>query len=108
MRISPNVLRILNKMVDKGLVRKERQSDDQRIAHISLTEKGRRLHKQAEQTIIGYDVERRSKKRQVLIELLRKSEGDFSHAKNTPREFLPRKFLTGRDQTRTQSKRRES
>jgi len=51
---SPNVSRILNKMVDKGLVRKERQADDQRVVHITLTEKGRRLHQQADEKIIGH------------------------------------------------------
>lgn len=69
---SPNVSRILNKMVDKGLVRKERQSDDQRVVHISLTEKGRRLHKQADQRIIGHNVKLSPKECQVLIELLMK------------------------------------
>ena len=44
---SPNVSRILNKMVEKGLVRKERQSADQRIVYVSLPEKGRQLHHQA-------------------------------------------------------------
>lgn len=53
---SPNVSRILNKMVDKGLVRKERQSDDQRVVYVSLTEKGRKLHKQADEKITGHNV----------------------------------------------------
>jgi DNA-binding MarR family transcriptional regulator len=69
---SPNVSRILNKMVDKGLVRKERQSDDQRVVHISLTEKGRQLHKQADQKITGHNVKLSPKDCQVLIELLMK------------------------------------
>jgi DNA-binding MarR family transcriptional regulator len=69
---SPNVSRILNKMVDKGLVRKERQSDDQRVVRISLTEKGRQLHKQADQKITGHDVKLSPKDCQVLIELLMK------------------------------------
>ena len=48
---SPNVSRILNKMVEKGLVRKQRQTDDQRVVYVSLTEKGRKLHKQADAQI---------------------------------------------------------
>lgn len=69
---SPNVSRILNKMVDKGLVHKERQSDDQRVVHISLTEKGRRLHTQADRKIIGHNVKLSPKECRVLIELLMK------------------------------------
>ena len=69
---SPNVSRILNKMVDKGLVRKERQADDQRVVHISLTEKGRRLHQQADEKIIGHNVRLSPKECQMLIELLMK------------------------------------
>ena len=69
---SPNVSRILNKMAAKGLVRKERQADDQRVVHISLTEKGRRLHKQADQKITGHNVKLSPKECQMLIELLMK------------------------------------
>ena len=69
---SPNVSRILNKMVDKGLVRKERQSDDQRVVHISLTEKGRQLHKQADQKIAGHNLKLSPKECQTLIALLMK------------------------------------
>lgn len=67
---SPNVSRILNKMVDKGLVRKERQADDQRVVHITLTEKGRQLHKQADHKITGHNVKLSPKECEVLIELL--------------------------------------
>lgn len=69
---SPNVSRILNKMVDKGLVRKERQVDDQRIVHISLTEKGRLLHAQADAKIIGHNVKLAPEECETLIELLMK------------------------------------
>jgi MarR family transcriptional regulator, organic hydroperoxide resistance regulator len=70
---SPNVSRVLNKMVDKGLVQKERQSDDQRVVHISLTEKGRRLHKQADQKITGHNIKLSPKECQQLIALLMKT-----------------------------------
>ena len=69
---SPNVSRVLNKMMDKGLVRKERQSDDQRVVHITLTEKGRQLHKQADQKISGHNVKLSPQECRVLIELLMK------------------------------------
>ena len=68
----PNVSRMLNKMVDKGLVRKERQADDQRIVYISLTEKGRQLHERADRKIIGHNVRLSLEECQILIELLMK------------------------------------
>jgi DNA-binding MarR family transcriptional regulator len=69
---SPNVSRMLNKMVDKGLVRKERQSNDQRVVRIALTEKGRKLHQQADQKILGHNLRLSPKECQTLIELLMK------------------------------------
>jgi DNA-binding MarR family transcriptional regulator len=69
---SPNVSRILNKMADKGLVRKERQTDDQRVVRIALTDKGRQLHHQADQKITGHNVRLSPKECQTLIELLMK------------------------------------
>jgi DNA-binding MarR family transcriptional regulator len=69
---SPNVSRMLNKMADKGLVRKERQSDDQRIVYISLTEKGRHLHHQADQRITGHNLKLSHQECKALIELLMK------------------------------------
>jgi MarR family transcriptional regulator, organic hydroperoxide resistance regulator len=69
---SPNVSRILNKMVDKGLVQKERQTGDQRVVHIALTEKGRQLHEQADQKILGHNVRLSPEECHTLIELLMK------------------------------------
>jgi DNA-binding MarR family transcriptional regulator len=69
---SPNVSRILNKMVEKGLVRKERQTDDQRVVYVSLTEKGRKVHKRADEKITGHNLNLSSKECQTLIELLMK------------------------------------
>ena len=69
---SPNVSRILNKMVEKGLVKKERQTDDQRVVYVSLTEKGRKLHQQADTKITGHNLKLSPKESQTLIELLMK------------------------------------
>ncbi len=69
---SPNVSRMLNKMVDKGLVKKERQADDQRVVYVSLTEKGRKLHQRADEKIIGHNVRLSPKECRQLIELLMK------------------------------------
>ena len=68
----PNVSRILNKMVEKGLVRKERQTNDQRVVYVSLTEKGRKLHKQADEKITGHNVRLSPKECETLIALLMK------------------------------------
>ena len=68
----PNVSRILNKMVEKGLVRKARQTNDQRVVYVSLTEKGRKLHKQADEKITGHNVRLSPKECEALIELLMK------------------------------------
>lgn len=69
---NPNVSRLLNKMVDKGLVKKERQSDDQRVVYITLTEKGRRLHRQADEKIRGHNLKLSPHECRQLIELLMK------------------------------------
>lgn len=69
---SPNVSRMLNKMVDKGLVKKERQADDQRVVYVSLTEKGRKLHQRADEKIIGHNIRLSPKECRQLIELLMK------------------------------------
>lgn len=69
---SPNVSRMLNKMVDKGLVKKERQADDQRVVYVSLTERGRKLHQRADEKIIGHNVRLSPKECRQLIELLMK------------------------------------
>ena len=69
---SPNVSRILNKMVEKGLVRKERQTDDQRVVYVSLTEKGRNLHQRADKKITGHNLKLSPKECQTLIELMMK------------------------------------
>lgn len=70
---NPNVSRLLNKMVDKGLVKKERQADDQRVVYITLTEKGRRLHRQADEKISGHNIKLSPQECRQLIELLMKA-----------------------------------
>ena len=36
----PNVSRLLNKLMDKGLIKKDRDLSDQRVVYINLTEEG--------------------------------------------------------------------
>lgn len=39
----PNVSRLLNKLMEKGLIQKDRQTDDQRVVHIKLTKEGEKI-----------------------------------------------------------------
>lgn len=45
---SPNISRALNKLMEKGLIQKNRSLKDQRIVHIQITEAGKKLHKEAD------------------------------------------------------------
>ncbi|WP_201778219.1 MarR family winged helix-turn-helix transcriptional regulator [Thalassomonas viridans] len=45
---SPNVSRALNKLVEKGLVRKRRSEEDQRTVFISITPEGEKAHIQGD------------------------------------------------------------
>lgn len=42
----PNVSRLLNKLMEKGLVQKDRTSSDQRVVRITLTSKGEQVAEQ--------------------------------------------------------------
>jgi DNA-binding MarR family transcriptional regulator len=47
----PNTSRLLNKLLKKGLVQKERNLNDQRVVYVKLTPEGSRLKEQARQII---------------------------------------------------------
>lgn len=47
----PNVSRLLNKLMEKGLIEKQRDSKDQRVVYVKLTGEGEALKKKA-RTII--------------------------------------------------------
>ena len=42
----PNVSRLLNKLMEKGLVQKDRTLSDQRVVHIKLTDQGEQVAEQ--------------------------------------------------------------
>jgi len=42
----PNVSRMLNKLMEKGLIHKDRQTADQRVVYISLTSRGKEVAKE--------------------------------------------------------------
>lgn len=47
----PNTSRLLNKLLEKGLVKKERNLNDQRVVYVKLMPEGSRLKEQARQII---------------------------------------------------------
>ncbi|MCT4646271.1 MAG: MarR family transcriptional regulator [Carboxylicivirga sp.] len=49
---SPNISRALNKLMEKKLVLKRRDKQDQRIVHITITDKGRALHHEADALLL--------------------------------------------------------
>ncbi len=49
---SPNVSRALNKLMDKELIVKIRDKVDQRVVHIQITDKGRKLHAEADSVMV--------------------------------------------------------
>ncbi|GGC59486.1 MarR family transcriptional regulator [Pedobacter quisquiliarum] len=47
----PNTSRLLNKLLEKGLIQKDRNLNDQRVVYVKLTPEGAKLKKQARQII---------------------------------------------------------
>ncbi|WP_461450674.1 MarR family winged helix-turn-helix transcriptional regulator [Mucilaginibacter sp.] len=54
----PNVSRLLNKLMEKGLITKERNLTDQRIVYIKLTQKGAEVKQKGRELFdqIGFDM----------------------------------------------------
>jgi len=68
----PNTSRLLNKLMDKGLIEKERDSTDQRVVYIKLTKQGAILKEQARHIIDGIVVNLANDEANVLNEMLEK------------------------------------
>jgi len=47
----PNVSRLLNKLMEKGLIQKERNLSDQRVVYVKLTPAGEKLRIQSRQIL---------------------------------------------------------
>ncbi|MFA8343164.1 MAG: MarR family winged helix-turn-helix transcriptional regulator [Rhodothermaceae bacterium] len=67
---SPNVSRSLNKLMENGHIVKERNFDDQRVVHISITKSGRKVHIDADKAMIGSDLDLTEKELEQLYKLL--------------------------------------
>lgn len=68
----PNTSRLLNKLMDKGLIEKERNSSDQRVVYIKLTKEGVLLKKKARSIIDSLQVDLSDKEADSLNEMLEK------------------------------------
>lgn len=68
----PNTSRLLNKLMEKGLIEKEKNTNDQRVVYIKLTPEGAILKQQARSIINNILVNLEDKEADILNELLEK------------------------------------
>ena len=70
----PNTSRLLNKLMEKGLVEKERNAGDQRVVYVKLTPRGVELKKQARKLVDDLAVnlsEQQANQLNDLLEIVR-------------------------------------
>ena len=68
----PNVSRLLNKLMEKGLVEKQRDTLDQRVVYIKITQKGVNAKKAAREMINGVVIDLNNEQSDLLNNLLEK------------------------------------
>lgn len=68
----PNVSRLLNKLLEKGLIEKERNSSDQRVVYVKLTSKGLALKIKARLIIDNGEIGLTNEEADTLNDLLEK------------------------------------
>jgi len=68
----PNTSRLLNKLMEKGLIQKERNINDQRVVYVRLTPEGKRLKQQARAIINELEVNIAIEQADQLNDLLEK------------------------------------
>jgi DNA-binding MarR family transcriptional regulator len=66
----PNTSRLLNKLLEKGLIQKERNLNDQRVVYVKLTPAGAKLKEQARQIIDGLEINLEKSQADQLNDLL--------------------------------------
>jgi DNA-binding MarR family transcriptional regulator len=71
----PNVSRLLNKLMEKGLVQKDRILSDQRVVHIKLTAKGEQVAKQGRVLFDSVKYQLLDAQAHLLNELLNQMRG---------------------------------
>lgn len=50
---SPNTTRLMDKLIDKGLIERERCSDDRRVVYVKISEEGLKLLKKIDEKMEG-------------------------------------------------------
>lgn len=68
----PNVSRLLNKLMEKDLIEKERNSNDQRVVYVKLTPKGLILKQKGRTLINGVIIDLDEEQSNLLNNLLEK------------------------------------
>ena len=68
----PNVSRMLNKLMEKGLVAKERTASDQRVVYIKLTARGEKVAVKGREIFRSVEIGLSSKEAEALSGLLEK------------------------------------
>lgn len=68
----PNTSRLLNKLMEKGLIEKEKDGGDQRVVYIKLTQQGAILKEQARIIIDGILINLDNQEAEVLNDMLEK------------------------------------
>jgi DNA-binding MarR family transcriptional regulator len=68
----PNVSRLLNKLMEKGLVEKQRDTSDQRVVYIKITQTGINAKKAAREMIDGVVIDLNNEQSDLLNNLLEK------------------------------------
>lgn len=71
----PNASRLLNKLFEKGLIEKERNSTDQRLVYVKLTKKGLDLKQKGRNIINGVVIDLNDEQSNLLNSLLEKVRG---------------------------------
>lgn len=69
---SPNVSRALNKLMDAMLIEKQRDSEDQRVVYIHITEAGEQAHIDADKELVTVNLDFAPGDAEKLYELLKK------------------------------------
>jgi len=68
----PNVSRLLNKLMEKGLIEKQRDTSDQRVVYIKITPNGMKAKKAAREMINGVIIDLTDEQADALNSLLEK------------------------------------
>lgn len=66
----PNTSRLINKLMEKGLVEKERNAEDQRVVYVRLTPSGEKLKKEARQLVDNLVINLTEQEADLLNDLL--------------------------------------